>query len=169
MFRGKGKSVAEVDGDSYDLEVVGADEGQDGVAYGRRIDVGLDAAQGVEDGDTALVDVAVGLCDIIDFLVGEAIFAHYVGVHPEVGRGVMGDDYVRGNVARNAASTLYQTPFAHTGVLMQHGVGGENHTVVHAAVAGDDNAVADNGFSGDYRVMTYVAVGHYERIVADDG
>ena len=48
MFRGKGKSVAEVDGDSYDLEVVGADEGQDGVAYGRRIDVGLDAAQGVE-------------------------------------------------------------------------------------------------------------------------
>ena len=77
------------------------------------LDVGLDAAQSVEHRYARLVDVAVGLGYDVDILRRESVLAHHHGVDAEIRGGIVGDDNERGHVARYAAASLYERPFAY--------------------------------------------------------
>ena len=82
-------------------------------AYLRRFNVGFDSTQCVVDRNVALVDIAVGFCDVVDLRVGKSVFVHHIGVYPEICRRVMGYDYIGWHVSGYAAASFYETPFAY--------------------------------------------------------
>lgn len=82
------------------LVVVLLDEVEDGLTHRGVVDVGMDALHGVEERHVALVDVAVGLGNVVDVFLGEMVLvAHNRGVDTIVDCRVVGKDDERRHVA----------------------------------------------------------------------
>lgn len=82
-----------VEGDAGQTVVAVAHKVEDGTTHAVVVDVGFDAFDGVEGRCLALVNVAVGLGGIVDFVGTEVVLAgHDVGVDAVVGHGVVGHD-----------------------------------------------------------------------------
>lgn len=60
-------------GHSHNLHFCVADEVEYVVAYFRRFEVLFNALECVEHGSTRLINVAIGLCDVVDLVVGEFV------------------------------------------------------------------------------------------------
>ncbi len=160
-------SVEHVDRDSYDAQVVAPDEVYYFRADFRWINVCLDALQGVVNRDAALVNVAVSLGNIVDIGVGEAVFTHYISIHTKICGRIMGNDYIRGYIAGDAASTLYQGPFPDIGFFVDNAIRRQYDAVADLTVAGHYNPIAENAAVADNRIMADMSLCHDEVVVAD--
>ncbi len=152
----------------YDLEVVVSDEAEYLFTHPRGINVGLDAFEGVENRGAALVDMSVGLGYIVDLVLGEAaVFAHHYGIYAIICGGIMGDDDIRRHVRADAATAFDENEFADAAFLVDNSVRRKYGAFVDYSVAGYGDAVAEDAFAHDVRVVAYMAVCHDEASVAD--
>ena len=152
---------------SHDIVVVSANEVEDLLASIAWLDVGFDAAQSVEHRSATLIDVAVSLGDIVDDVLGEAFATEHKGIHPEIYHRVVSHDGEWRHVARDAAATLDERPFADATIVVQDCVAREDGVFAHMAVAGNLHAVAKHATTLDYRVMPDMSLCHNKRAFAD--
>ena len=111
--------LLEVGGDTDDAETAVAYVAYDFVAEFAGGYVGFYALEGVEYRCLTLVDMAVGLCHVVNLFLCEALLAHHYGVDTIVFGGVMGHDDKRGDVAVDAASSFDEYPGRETSVFVK--------------------------------------------------
>lgn len=138
-------------------------------AFTRRLYIGLDTAQGVEHRCVALVNVAVGLGNVVDGLVAETLVAHYVGINTIVADGVVSHDDEWRHIAVDAATALHHCPFAYFAARVQHHRRAKYDIGVDFALVGNVAAVAKNDVVVDFGIVHDVRLGHDEHVTADAG
>ena len=62
----------------------------------------------------------VAFGNIVNLLVGEALFAHYYGVNTVVCSRVVGNYHIRGHISHYTASAFNQHPVANLAAFMQN-------------------------------------------------
>ena len=115
-------------------QFVMADKVGDFVAFYRRFHVVFYAPQCVEHRCVALVNVPVGLGNVIDDFVGEPFGSHDVGVNAIIADGVVRHDDEGWYIAIHTAAALYHGPFAHFAARVQHHRRAKNDTCANFAV-----------------------------------
>lgn len=129
--------LLEVAGNGHEFKLAVTDEIEDGLALLRGIEVGFDSLHGVEYRCACLIDMAVGLGDVVNLLFRKSVFAQHVGVDAEVGCRVVGHDDEGGHVSGNATATFYQDPVADARILVEHYARGKDAAFAYACFAGD--------------------------------
>ena len=113
----------EVARDGHEAQLAVADECEDSVTHGRWIKVGFNSLHGIEHRCSALINMAVGFCNVIDLLLGVTVFAKYYGIDTEVRSGIVGHNNEGRNIAGDTASPFYEHPITNARVFMQHNGG----------------------------------------------
>lgn len=113
-------SVLQIFRNGYDTELVVADERDYVVAFGARVNVGLNALESIENGSAGLIDVTVALGDVIDAILAYALHSQDGSVDTEIGCRVVSHDAEGRHIAGDAASALYKHPVADARVLVNH-------------------------------------------------
>lgn len=108
------------------LEVMVYEKLYDFVALLRGLNVLMNPAIGIVNCGVALVDMAITLCNVIDYLLGLIAFTQDIGVYSEIGNRVMCHDDIRWYMSVDAATTLYETPLADMETLMDYYTRREN-------------------------------------------
>lgn len=153
-------------GNGNNLEIVFIDEIEDCGALLRRIDVALDALEGIDHGSAALIDVAISLSDFVDSIFGEAFITEEISIDAGIGHGVVGNDGEWGNVAIDAAAALYHGESADFGTAINYGVGRENGMRADDNISGYLSAIADDGVTDECGVVPDMNLSHDDTTIA---
>ena len=79
----------------------------------------------------------------------------------------MSYNHVRRHIRADACAALDEREAADVAALVHNGVAGDDDALVNLHIAGHGDAVAQHTLALDVRVMSYMALGHDEAVVAD--
>lgn len=154
---------------SDDTLLGGPDEGNDvpNFVAGRHLILYLVA--GIHDVTLSVEHETVGVGDVAQHFVGDAVDAAHGGVDAAIADGCASGDDVGRHVFREGCSGLYHGSLADTGLGVLYDGGGEDDTVADLAVAGNLCAVAEDAAVAHLGVVGDVGTLHQTVVVADDG
>lgn len=72
------------------------------------VDILADSLACMVERDARLIDMTVALCNVVDLLVAHSGLSENIGVDSEVGDGIVGHNYIRGNISGHSAATFHK-------------------------------------------------------------
>ena len=127
----------------------------------------LNLVDGIEEGRLAVEHEAVGVGDVLQRLLVDAMLTSHLHVDTAI-LDVLGADNVGRHVLGERGTSLNHSATAHTGLSILDDAGGEDDTILDEAVAGNLRTIAENTTVADLGIVADVGTLHEDVVVAEN-